>query len=77
MLLAVLPDYARKARRRQELADLEAKPATRPKVLPPAPPSAGPPPAPPSAAVTPDRSLGDEPTVLPAQHSVGDQATRL
>jgi hypothetical protein len=73
VLLAVLPDYARKARRRRELADLEAKLAARLKVLPPAPPSAGPHPAP----VTPDRSLGDQPTVLPAQRSVGDEETHL
>jgi hypothetical protein len=71
ILLAIMPDRARLARRRQELFDLEKKLADRAKraaaelepasvVLPPAAAS----------------SLGDQPTVLPPVRSLGDEETR-
>jgi hypothetical protein len=69
VLLAIMPDYARKARRRQELADLEQKLAARPRVLPPAP-------RPPADDARRERSLGDLPTELPPARSLGEEETR-
>jgi hypothetical protein len=80
VLLAIMPDFARKALRGQILADLEAKLAGRPKVLPaapaPAPTSPLPRPTAQPSTMPSDRSLGDQPTILP-ERSLGDQATLL
>jgi hypothetical protein len=78
VMLAAMPDFARKALRRKYLTELEAKLAARPKVLPP-----GPPPPPPRPAAAPgstapvERSLGDRPTELPPDISLGDAETHL
>ncbi len=69
VLLAVMPDYARKARRRKYLAELESKLAGRSKMLPPTACAA------PSRAATPQRSIGDLPTVDPPVRSLGDEET--
>src|SRR5262245_4924647 len=77
VMLAIMPDLARKARRRQERADLYARLADRLKVLPAATaalPPPLPPPLPPTTFVR-DRSLGDQPTVLPPERSLGDEQT--
>jgi hypothetical protein len=78
MLLAIMPDYARKAQRRKEMADLEAKLAARPKVLPPPrePTQDMPLAGKPTATFSRERSLGDQPTLLPREHSLGDEETR-
>jgi hypothetical protein len=70
VLLGMLPNRARQAQRRRELADLNAKLAVlrkgagEPATLPAAP------------AVRPELSLGDQPTVAPPGVSLGDQETR-
>jgi hypothetical protein len=70
VLLAIMPDRARQARRRQELADLDArlaalgKSAGEPATLPAAP------------GAVPQQSLGDQPTVAPPLRSLGDEETR-
>jgi hypothetical protein len=78
MLLAIMPDFARKARRRKEMADLEAKLAAKPKGLPP--PRETTPNMPlaekPTGTFSRERSLGDQPTVPPREHSLGDDETR-
>jgi hypothetical protein len=68
VLLAIMPDYARKALRRQLAAELEEKLVAQ-RLVPPAA-------AQPSTLV-PQCSLGDQPTVLPPQRSLGDEETRL
>jgi hypothetical protein len=73
VLLALMPDLARRALRRKEMADLEAKLAGRPRTLPPPP---GPAAAVPST-LSGDRSVGDLPTALPPDRSLGDDATML
>jgi hypothetical protein len=75
VLLAVMPDWARKRRRRKYLAELESKLAARPPVLPSTRPAAAPRAGKP-LAVTPERSIGDLPTVEPPERSLGDEETR-
>jgi hypothetical protein len=70
VLLALMPDFARKALRRKEAADLRARLAGRPRVLPPPGPAASPAPG-------RDVSVGDQPTEVPPSRSVGDEETRL
>jgi hypothetical protein len=69
VLLALMPDFSRKALRRKEMADLEAKLAARPRTLPPV--------SPPPATVSRDLSVGDQVTELPPARSLGDEETRL
>lgn len=67
VLLAVMPDFARKNLRKTEMEDLEL--ALKMRTV------SGP--AGPIAARGPiDRSLGDQPTTFP-ERSIGDDATRL
>jgi hypothetical protein len=73
VLLAVMPDFARKVLRRKELTDLEAKLADRTRVLPPPPAPAADSPS----TLSADHSVGDLPTVLPPDRSLGDDETRL
>jgi hypothetical protein len=75
VLLAVMPDYARKVRRRKYLAELESKLAARSKALSPTPRVTVPPRAGKSLAVSPERSIGDLPTVDPPERSLGDEET--
>jgi hypothetical protein len=67
VLLAFMPDFARRRQRRQELDDLarrlEGGRRPRPAAAGPAPPAAGPSLGDASAHL-PERSLGDEPTRL-------------
>jgi hypothetical protein len=72
VLLAILPDRARQARRRRERADLEARLAARARGLPLSPAAAQPSPV----TAAPDVSLGDQPTVAPPVRSLGDEETR-
>jgi flagellar biosynthesis protein FliQ len=72
VLLAVMPDFARKARRRQYRSELETKLAERAKPSQWVPRTAGQ-----SATLSPECSLGDLPTVEPRERSLGDEETRL
>jgi hypothetical protein len=76
VLLAIMPDRARKARRRRYLAELESNLAARPKVRPTAPATVSPRGGE-SVAVTPERSIGDLPTVEPPDRSLGDEETHV
>jgi hypothetical protein len=70
VLLAVMPDFARKRLRRTYMAQLEDRlAAASRRVLGRA--------RAPQPAVAPDRSVGDLPTYLPPSRSVGDEETRL
>jgi hypothetical protein len=66
ILLALLPDQARKTWRRRFTAALEKKLAVLPRRSPE--PSRG--------IAQPDRSVGDQTTVAPPAHSLGDEETR-
>jgi hypothetical protein len=76
VLLAVMPDFARKARRRKYLTELETKLAERSKTSPMVPRTLAAPTGP-SSTLSPERSLGDMPTVEPPERSLGDEETRL
>jgi hypothetical protein len=65
VLLAIMPDFARKARRRKELAALEKKLTDQVVLLDPA-----------DVLPVEDESLGDQPTILPPLRSIGDDETR-
>jgi hypothetical protein len=75
VLLAVMPDYARKVRRRKYLAELESKLAGHSKVLSATPRVPISPRAGKALAVAPERSIGDLPTVDPPERSLGDEET--
>jgi hypothetical protein len=74
VLLALMPNRARKRLREKFRAELEAKLAARPASAVTTPAMATPVPAG-STAIT-GRSLGDLPTVAPREHSIGDEETR-
>jgi hypothetical protein len=69
VLLAIMPDYARKRLRRKETEELEGKLDARADRAVRA--------APPAERAFPDVSLGDRPTELPSERSLGDEETRL
>ena len=72
VVLAILPDRARRERRRRERADLEARLAARARGLPVSPVAA----QPNTMTAAPGMSLGDRPTVEPPCGSLGDEETR-
>jgi hypothetical protein len=73
VLLPLLPNRARIRLREKFRAELDAKLATVTGSLP-ARSFAGP--VPPGSTATVDRSLGDMPTIVPRERSVGDDETR-
>jgi hypothetical protein len=76
ILLAIMPDFARKALRQEEMADLEARLAARKMPAPPAYPLlAVPHPAGDASTLSAGRSLGDQPTIMPPLRSLGDEET--
>jgi hypothetical protein len=72
VMLSIMPDFARKALRSKETADLEAKLAALPTGGPSPPTLSLILPSPGASA----HSVGDLPTVLPQQQSVGDRETQ-
>jgi hypothetical protein len=75
ILLGVLPDFARRKMREKELQDLESRLKAKPRRL--APDGSDTLPLHQQAAKPKaDRSVGDQPTVLP-ERSLGDDETRL
>jgi hypothetical protein len=72
VLLAILPDRARRALRSRERADLEARLAAKARGLPASPAAA----QPSTVTAAPGVSLGDQVTVAPPVRSLGDEETR-